>query len=135
MKLHGPPFDQVIEEMIFNIMMGGEALAYETITVDDTAIKTLVLPTSTTWVGKFKYAQIIVEADTTTTAKSKAIRFLECDKTPANLTISLTELKAKGMPLGDMGVYEVKGLENLAHFKFVGLEAGKVHSLRIQYYG
>jgi hypothetical protein len=135
MKLHGPPFDSVIEEMVYNIVMGGEALAFESISVGYNSLVSLGIPNNPLWKDKLRYCQIILEADATTTTKTKAIRFVEVKTEAGSLTVNAAEVRAKGLPLGDLGVYEIKGVENMANFRAIGLEASKTHFLRVQYYG
>jgi hypothetical protein len=60
------------------------------------------------------------------TATDKIIRYREDQVDP---TASV------GMPLGDLSIYEVGGEANLSNIKFIGIEAGKTHKLRVSYYG
>lgn len=121
MKIPIPPFHEVNSQLLLALLTGGDCLQYNNVPVNDTQVTTLSPVSGTV------YALIVVEADPTTMDKSKVIRFSEMQATIVSAI--------NGLPLGDLGVYEVKGMSNLQNFKAIGIEAGKSHTLRIQYFG
>lgn len=72
-----------------------------------------------------QYAHIIVEASDSATDKTKVIRFWEDGSYPNAYN---------GMPLGDLGTYEVKGKENMQRFKMIGIQAYNMHQVQVQYF-
>ncbi|MFQ3577160.1 MAG: hypothetical protein SNJ77_12065 [Cytophagales bacterium] len=73
-----------------------------------------------------KYALMVVEADPTSTALDKVVRFTEAEnQAPTDVL---------GIPLGDLGIYESKGKGNMECFGIIGIEVGKIHKLNIQYF-
>lgn len=92
---------------------------YEDITITDAEAKSLTVPDDAV------SAEIHIEADGTATKPNRVIRYKQNGTAPtANI----------GMALGDGDVIEVFGKANLDVFEAIGIEAGKSHSLRIQYY-
>ena len=59
------------------------------------------------------------------TEKSRVIRFKENGSDPS---------ANSGIALGDNDLYEITGRWNLESFRVIGVEAGKSHVLRVQYY-
>ena len=133
--MHGPPFDNNIEAMIYNLMVGGKALAFETLAVGHDSLVSLAIANNAAWADKVDYCIIVAEADNTVTDSSRIVRFVESPTAAGSLTVSASEVRGKGMPLGDLGVAEIKGIENMQNVRFIGIEAGKTHALRVQYYG
>jgi hypothetical protein len=99
---------------------GKKCIGYEAISVGDTTPMTLTKAPSSSF-----SAIITVEGDSTVASSSKVVRFTEDGTTPT-ATI--------GMPLGNLDTYEVQFLDNIQAFKCLGIEAGKTHSLKVQYY-
>lgn len=120
MLIPKPPFYNVIADMLYTLFFQGDCVKYDVIIVDDAEVKTLTIPSHA------RYAVIVVEANTSQFNKDLVVRFREDGKYPDANT---------GMPLGDMGVYEVKGNYNMTHFKVVGIEPGLQHIIRIQFFG
>jgi hypothetical protein len=112
-------------DLLFAICGMINCIGYQNILVDDTVVKTLTPPLYSL------FALITVEADPATADKKKVIRFTE-DNLSIPTNVAGTDL---GMPLGDLSIYECKGLANLPAFQMIGREAGKTHSVRVQYYG
>jgi len=92
---------------------------YEDLTVSDTEVAQLSVPENSI------SATISIEADATSTEKSRVVRFKENGSDPSANT---------GIALGDNDLYEISGRWNLESFRIIGIEAGKSHVLRIQYY-
>lgn len=91
---------------------------FENVTVNDTAVVNLTIPTDAI------SADISVEADATALSKAKVIRFKENGSNPST---------SSGFPFGE-GIFKVIGKNNLNNFKIIGIEAGKSHTLQVQYY-
>lgn len=70
-------------------------------------------------------AIITVEASTSAATTAKVVRFRESGDTATD---------SIGTPLGDLDTYECLGPEALANFSIIGIEAGKTHTLNINYY-
>jgi len=70
-------------------------------------------------------ATISIESDASVTDKSRVIRFKENGSNPS---------ANSGIALGDNDLYEITGRWNLESFRVIGIEAGKNHVLRVQYY-
>ena len=92
---------------------------YEDLTVNDTEEKGLTVPDNAV------SASVFFEIDDSATNKARALRYKENGTAPtAN----------SGQPFGDGDVLELFGKSSLDNFKIIGIEAGKSHVLRIQYY-
>ena len=123
MRIPNPPFHDVSNGLLYAILTGGDCIGYEEVIVrSDQAVKMKFPP-------KTAYAILIVEADKTCEDKTKVIRFKEFD------TIESPPSGTDGIPLGDLSIYEVKGITNLNRFRAIGIEAGKEHSIKVQYFG
>jgi hypothetical protein len=108
----------------FNALLhGGRCLGYEKLTVDDAPAVALTPSAGA------KYAILFVEADATNANLNRAIHWREDGTNPT------TGAAGEGMVLGDNGVLDIKGAANIADFRMIGREAGKVHTVRVQYYG
>lgn len=105
------------------ILYGGRCIGYEDFTVDDAPYATLTIPAGA------KYAMIYVQGDSTSANLNRVVHFREDGGDPT------TGTSGDGMPLADNGVYECRGPANLSSFKIIGIEAGKVHTIRVIYYG
>lgn len=92
---------------------------YEDLAVDDSEAKELTVPEGAV------SASIFFEVDASSTNKSRALRYKE------NGTAPTTD---SGQPFGDGDVLELFGKISLDNFKVIGIEAGKSHILRVQYY-
>jgi hypothetical protein len=73
-----------------------------------------------------KYAMCVLEADALEADSARVVRYRTDASNPT---------AAEGMPVGDNGSFEVKGTDNLANFKIIGMVAGHSHILRIEFYG
>ena len=106
----GETGQQVIEES-----NGG----FQKITVDSTQVKSLSIPSDAV------SATLQLEADATTTNKQKVIRVKYAGTSP-----TLTE----GFVYEDGIIIPLAGRDNLQKIRVIGLEAGKQHTLWVQYY-
>jgi hypothetical protein len=120
MRIPKLPFHNVIGDLLYTLFFQGECVGYDTMVVDNANIGTLAIPENA------RYALLVVESDANQTNKDMVLRFREDGEAP---TID------EGMPLGDLGVYEVKGIENMQRFKIVGIEQERIHKIRIQFFG
>jgi hypothetical protein len=126
-------------ELLFGLISGLNCLGYEQVTFDDSAA--IQLPNYGDYTQAVK-ALIVIEADATSTDKSKIARFTEDGVT--------TPTTAIGMPLGDLSIYETGGViqvetqafqasqafqNALENFQIIGIEAGKTLTLNVQYFG
>ena len=92
---------------------------YEDLAVDDSEAKQLTVPDDAV------SASIFFEVDTSASNKARALRYKENGTAPpAN----------SGQPFGDGDVLELFGKTSLDNFQVIGIEAGKNHVLRVQYY-
>lgn len=114
------PFKGIEYDLLYSLMFQGDCLGYEQLSITDTALSTLTPPKDT------QIALIAIEADPTAT-QSVACRFSESPSHEPTITV--------GMPLVDLGIYEVKGADNIKNFKIICAEAGKTAIVNIQYYG
>lgn len=89
--------------------------------IEISSVEAVTLNAPTTAVS----ALLIVEADITSTRFNRVIRFKENGTLP---TIT------SGFGLGDNDAYTIIGKQNLNNFRAIGMETGKKHILRIQYY-
>ncbi len=92
---------------------------YQDLTVDNTEMKSLTVPDDAV------SASVFFEVDDTTITKARALRYKENGTAPTAIS---------GQPLGDGDVLELFGKTILLNFKVIGIEAGKNHILRVQYY-
>lgn len=122
MKIPRLPFHNVLAELLYSLIIGGECIGYEDLYVYAPYTFQLTVPEGAL------YALIVCEADVISTDKTKVIRFKQLDP---NLT---TVNPYAGVPLGDLGVVEIKGKKNLENFRATGINNGEYHLLRIEYY-
>lgn len=92
---------------------------YEDLSVNDTEVAQLTIPENAI------SATISIEADASVSDKARVIRFKENGSDPS---------ANSGIALGDNDLYEISGRWNLESFRAIGIEAGKSHVLRVQYY-
>ena len=130
-----PPFNTDIENQIYSLMMGGDAVAFESVAVGYNTLAKLSIGNNALWADRIKYCMVFVEADATTANKSRAIRWLQVPSVAGSLTVNEANVRAQGFPFADAGVFEVKGLANMQHLRLIGLEFGKSHTIRVEYYG
>lgn len=120
MRIPKLPFHNVIAELLYTLFFQGECMGYVTLEVSDSNAVGLSIPDNA------RYAILVVESHTSQFNKDIVVRFREDNITPD---------ADSGMPLGDMGVYEIKGTSNMARFSLIGTEAGLQHKVRIQFFG
>lgn len=118
MKIPKLPFHNVIADLLYTIFFQGECIGTMSIYVSD-------WPMPMFYPAEARYAIIVAEADPAQTDKNVIVRFREdgYDPNPSG-----------GMPLGHMGVYEVRGKENMERIRFVGTEPGRNTLLQVQFY-
>jgi len=120
MRIPKIPFHNVISDLLYALFFQGECMGYVTVEVTDALIATLTIPENA------RYTIMVIEADPSQSNKDIVVRFREDGEDPTSV---------EGMPLGDLGVYEVKGTENMQRFKIIGVEVGKQNIVRIQFFG
>ena len=130
-----PPFNTDIENQIYGLMMGGDALAFESVAVGYATLAKLTIPVNAAWIDKVKYCMVLVEADPTAETQAKAIRWVQVNPASGTFTVNEASVRAQGFPFGDAGVFEVKGLANMQNLRLIGLQFGKAHTIRVEYYG
>lgn len=106
--------------LLHAILHGGRCLGYESLAFDDAAAVQLTVPPNT------RAAIIVVEAQGAVANENRIARFREDGVDPT---------AALGMPLGNNGSVEIKGSNNLAAFRIIGIDAAVSHIAHIQYYG
>ena len=109
-------------EFLRALALGGDCVDYEKLSVGDAAVVTLNVPASA------QKAILTVIGDATAANSDRVIHFREDGNNPT------TGTSGEGMPIGDNGTYTILSADNLANFKMIGIEAGKTHSVRVQYY-
>jgi len=92
---------------------------YEDLPVSDTEVAQLSIPENAI------SATISIEADGSAAEKSRVVRFKENGSDPT---------ASSGIALGENDLYEITGRWNLESFRVIGVEAGKSHIIRVQYY-
>ena len=123
MKIPKIPFvNDVLGQLLYVLLTGGECSGYEEISVNASLPVALNIPEGAV------YALVVCEADTTHPTKTKVIRYkqLDTENNPPNASI--------GMPLGELGVVEIKGTLSMNAFRAVGIDDGYTHILRVEYY-
>lgn len=126
MKIPKTPYvNEVQGQLLYILLTGGECIGYEEIPLDGSQLKALNIPEGAV------YALMVCEADTSPLLpdKSRVVRYKQTDtqNNPPDFY--------SGMPLGDLGVVEVKGENNLAAFRAIGITPGYTHILKVEYYG
>jgi len=97
-----------------------EALGgFQILTVTDAAAVSLTVPTGASM------AVISTEGDSTASDTSRVVMFKENGTSPT---------ATEGIGQGNNDVYISRGFTNLSNFKAIGIEAGKTHKLKVQYY-
>lgn len=71
-------------------------------------------------------AIVVVVADENSANPARVAMFSEVSGTPPTDTV--------GLPLGDNDPYEIRGATNLANFRIVGVEAGIIQRIKVQYF-
>lgn len=108
-----------ITDWLRALFFGGECIGYQRLNVPGYLAVPLTIPPSA------QYALCIAEANPLQADRTKVMRFLENGSFPNAID---------GMPLGDLGIYEIKGRENMQRFRVIGIDPFITQSLRIQYY-
>ena len=122
MKIPRLPFHNVLAELLYSLIIGGECIGYQDLYVNAPYSFSLTIPQGAV------YALIVCEADVLSADKTKVVRFKQFD------TMNNPPASTVGIPLGDLGVVEIKGKMNLANFQATGIRTGEYHLLRIEYY-
>jgi len=114
-----PPADEVFLQN--DLVNGKLCIGYEKLAVGSgAAVGFAAIP------ARAETCIMVCEADATEAGLPRVVRFREDG-------VALPTA-AEGMPLGDNGIWECKKRANLLAIKFIGITAGKTHSLKIQYY-
>ena len=119
MKIPKLFFNDTFTDWLQALFFQGECTGAETLAVSSYAPISLNIPQGA------QYALIVVEAAPTASDKSRVIRFREDGNAPD---------ARNGIPLGDLGVYEVKGKENMLGFRAIGIQAFLIHTIQVQYF-
>jgi hypothetical protein len=98
------------------------ATGFQDLEVTELSVVSLTRPTSPL-IGNA--CTISVEADSTSTDKLRVVRYTLNQQDPD------TDL---GQALGDNDFLELRNSEQVRNFRVIGLEAGKTHKLKIQYF-
>lgn len=132
MRLPVGRFSDTTHNLLYALLMGGDAIGFERLVIQsDTAITKLKkIPTTA------KYAQVVLEADVTSQRQESCCRFLECSFQYIESTGNYQDLlsASAGMPLGHLGIYEIKDTENLKNFRIINTEPDKTNVLMVQYF-
>lgn len=121
MKIPRLPFHNVVAELLYSLIFGGECIGYEELYVYAPYTFKPTIPEGAV------YALMVCEADDLATDKTKVIRY-----STAGASFPLGSYN--GMPLGELGVIEIKGRKNLENFRATGIRNYEYHVLRIEYY-
>jgi hypothetical protein len=122
MKIPSLPFHNVIAELLYGLIIGGECIGHQELYVYDPYTFTLTIPDGAL------YAQIICVADINSSDKSMVVNYKQFD------TVNNPPSPFVGNPLGHLGVVEIKGKKNLENFMVTGIRSGEYHLLKIEYY-
>lgn len=122
MRIPRLPFHNVLAELLYSLIIGGECIGYEEVYVFAPFVSQLTVPEGAV------YALIVCEADVNASDKTRVIRYKQFD------TINNPPYAFYGMPLGDLGVVEIKGKKNLQDFRASGIVTGEYHLLKVEYY-
>lgn len=120
MKLPRLPLLDGIQELLYGLFFQGEAIQVHREYMDDNkGFVMLNVP------PEAQYCIIVLEADPTSSDKTNVVRWNE---------IGLMTNQDFGMPLGHLGVLEIRGRENMTRFIAQRREGGKTHLMWVQYY-
>lgn len=128
------PYASLTNDLLAGMLWGGKCIGYRQLNVTDVAAVgfdnipdpdaggplTAGIPAGA------KYAICVLEAGVADVDKARVARFR---------TDAINPTAAVGMPVGDNGSFEIKGSDNLAAFRIIGINAGVTHVLRIEFYG
>lgn len=132
MRLPTGRFSDTTHNLLYGLLMGGDAIGFERLVVnsDIESVKLMQIPSTA------KYAQVVLEADSTSQKQDLCCRFLECSFQYIESTGSYQNLlsASAGMPLGHLGIYEIKDIENLKNFRIINTEPNKSNVLMVQYF-
>lgn len=118
MRIPKFPFHNVIADLIYMLFFQGECIGTFTMMIGSA-------PQTLPYLSEAKYAILVAEADSHQVNKDVIIRFSEDGNQPS---------ANAGMPIGHMGVYEVKGRENIERFCMIGTEEEMNTMVNIQFY-
>lgn len=132
MRLPTGRFSDTTHNLLYGLLMGGDAIGFEKLVIqsDTESVKLHQIPNGT------KYAQVVLEADSTSQKQDLCCRFLECPQAyNENQSTYLEQISsAAGMPMGHLGIYEIKDIENLKNFRIINTEPDKSNVLMVQYF-
>ena len=123
------PFQTTEERQLNEIGGFSTCLGYAKKAVTDAAIVALTpIPKNA------RYAVLVVMCDPAITDPVESSNVIYVREDGGN-PVTGAAPAGDGMPLGDLSIYEVKGIKNLKNFKMIGIRVGETHSVRIQYFG
>lgn len=120
MKIPFLHFHEAITDWLQALFFQGECVGYQQLGVGSFSPSALYPPSNA------QYALIVIESDPAQIDKQRVVRFIESGVIPS---------QTFGMPLGDLGVYECKGRENMQAFRIIGISLGLYHTMHVQYFG
>jgi hypothetical protein len=120
MKIPFLHFHEAVSDWLQALFFQGECVAYQQLGVGSFSPSALYPPTGAL------YALIVIESDPAQIDKQRVVRFTESGVIPSG---------SFGMPIGDLGVYECKGKENMQAFRCIGISPGLNHIMHVQYFG
>lgn len=130
-KIPTPPFryqnpTQAAEQsanLTFALFSGGEAIGFEQIVASDSEEKKLNPPEGTVW------ALLVCEKNPAYAGTASVLLRFRQDKTLVAGDLTAT----KGMPLCELGVIEIKDVDNLKRFSFIATAPNSA-ILNVEYY-
>lgn len=115
----------MFSERVAKLLDAHKAVGYEKIAVDSTGVQVLTPTVVTEPTDRPYYALVTVVLDATATVTTNALHMRLDGTAPTG---------ADGMPLGQGGFIMLEGYDQIRSFKVIATEAGKTHSLRVQYF-
>lgn len=115
----------MFNEKIAKLLDGKKAVGYEKINVTSAGVVVLTPTAHSKPEDKPYFALITPVLDSTATVTTSAINF-RLDGTAPDAT--------NGLILGQGGMLMLSGFDQISNFKAIATEAGKTHTLRVQYF-
>ena len=113
-------------DILLAILHGGKCLGYAELDFDDANPAAYLSDLPGGIPAAAQRAIIFIEADATEINQPRVAMFRETD---------VDATPSAGMPIGDNGTVEINGAVNLENFSIIGITAGKIHTMRVQFYG
>jgi len=132
MRLPNGRFSEMTHNLLYGLLMGGDAIGFERLIIDSDLIpkKFGEVPDNA------RYALIVLEADATSKADITC-RYLQAPpKFDQASGLYIEQLSVTvGMPLDHKAITEIKDVENLKNFRILNTEPGKINLLMVEYFG